>query len=696
MAARTLISTLLTLLVAVAPVTSDSTFSPLRPPAIPLAVRSPYLSTWLNGDSGGLLPGNWPRFWAQVFDQTTGWQGFIRVDNVTYNWMGGATSPNVVTQTAFEYTATKSTFTFDVDGKVTLTATFLSPVHPTDLLQQSMQFSYLQASVESADGDHHEVQVYSDISGEWAGADTQQAINWSNGLNDGLAFHKFTLTKNTVFAEASDMALWGNWYYGTAANAGVTYRTGCPDTDTREMFINNGRLDNTIDTTFRSIGDDWPVFAFARDFGSVLDEQNVLFTVGLAQDQVINFQGNSTSPEALTALWSTVYTSAEDALSAFYFNWDIETHDAQLLDSKIHNDAFDAGGQDYASLTTLAVRQVFGSLQVAHGSRQNYLFLKEISSDGDIQTVDVIFPAHPIFLYLNPELLKLLLDPLFENQESGHYPNPWSIHDLGFFPNAVGFPNGNDEAMPVEECGNMIIMTLAYALRAKDSDYLAKHWPLLNQWAQFLVNDSLIPDYQLSTDDFAGALANQTNLALKGIIGVRAMSEIAGLSGIVNANQISEQYLNTSMQYVQTWAGLGVNNASDPPHTTLAYNEPDSHGLLYNIYADKLLGLDFVPDWVYDMQSNFYGTIMENYGVPLDTRHSWAKSDWQCFAAAVAAPDVRSQIHEHLVRFVEGTPTNRPLSDLYDAITGEFPTGGPTFINRPVLGGFFALLALPK
>ncbi|ERT02943.1 hypothetical protein HMPREF1624_01247 [Sporothrix schenckii ATCC 58251] len=693
MAARTLIRTLLYVLVAVAPAASASTFSPLRPPAIPLAVRSPYLSTWLNGDSGGILPGSWPQFWA---GQTTGWQGFIRVDNVTYNWMGNAPGPQVVTQTDFEYTATTSTFTFDVDSKVTLTATFLSPVHPTDLLQQSMQFSYIQVSVKSSDGNHHEVQVYTDISGEWAGADTSRQINWSNGLRDGLAFHKFTLTTNTVFSEASDMALWGNWYYGTDAKAGVSYRTGYPDTDTRGLFINNGSLDNKVDTTFRSIGDNWPVFAFSRDFGSVLSEEDVLFTIGLAQDEVINFQGNNTSPEALRSLWSTVYNSDEDCLAAFHSHWDSESHDARLLDSKIHNDAFDAGGDDYASLTTLVVRQVFGSLQVAHGSRQDYIFLKEISSDGDIQTVDVIFPAHPILLYLNPELLRLLLDPLFENQESGHYPNPWSTHDLGLFPNALGYPNGNDEAMPVEECGNMIIMTLAYALRTKNSDYLKQHWQLLDQWAQFLVNDSLIPDYQLSTDDFAGALANQTNLALKGIIGVRAMAEIAGLSGVVNANEISQQYLNTSTQYIQTWSGLGVNKNANPPHTTLAYNEPDSHGLLYNIYADKLLGLNFVPDWVYSMQSNFYGSVIQEFGVPLDTRHTWAKSDWQAFAAAVAAPDVRSLMHGRLIRYVEGTPTTRPLSDLYDATTGEFPTGGPMFISRPVQGGLFALLALPE
>ncbi|CAK7201673.1 hypothetical protein SEUCBS139899_004382 [Sporothrix eucalyptigena] len=693
MATRNLLITALSVLGAVAPAASTSTFSPLRPPAIPLAVRSPYLSTWLNGDSGGILPGSWPHFWA---DEITGWQGFIRVDNVTYNWMGGAPGPSPVNQTSFEYTSTKSIFTFDVDGKVTLTATFLSPIHPNDLVRQSMQFSYLQAAVESSDGAAHDVQIYSDVSGEWASSDASNTINWSNGLNDGVAYHKFALSQPTVFSEESDMAKWGDWYFATDANSGVTYRTGYPDTDTRTQFINNGRLDNQIDASYRAISDSWPVFAFAQDFGSVLTEEDVVFTIGLAQEQVINFQGNSTNPEALTALWSTVYSSAEDCLAAFHNNWDVEMHDASILDSKIHNDAYDAGGQNYVSLTTLAVRQAFGSLQVAHGTRQNYIFLKEISSDGDIQTVDVIFPAHPIFLYLNPEMLRLLLDPLYENQESGHYPNPWSIHDLGFFPNAVGYPNGNDEAMPVEECGNMIIMTLAYALRSGNHGYLMQHWPLLDQWAQFLVNDSLIPDYQLSTDDFAGALANQTNLALKGIIGVRAMAEVAGLSGIVNANQISTQYLNTSTQYINKWTTLGVNNASNPPHTTLAYNEPDSHGLLYNIYADKLLGLNFVPEWVYSMQSNFYSTILGDFGLPLDTRHDWAKSDWQVFAAAVAKTDVQDAMLERLVNFVEGTPTTRPLTDLYDVTTGEFATGGPTFINRPVVGGFFALLALPN
>lgn len=45
-------------------VSGDSTFSPTRPPAVPLAVRSPYLNAWLEGGSGCILPGAWPRFWT--------------------------------------------------------------------------------------------------------------------------------------------------------------------------------------------------------------------------------------------------------------------------------------------------------------------------------------------------------------------------------------------------------------------------------------------------------------------------------------------------------------------------------------------------------------------------------------------------------------------------------------------------------
>lgn len=96
--------------------------------------------------------------------QILGWTGLIRVDNKSYTWMGApAPLPTVVTQTSFEYTSTRSTFVMDVAGVVEMNITFLSPVNPTDLMRQSLIFSYVEVSVTSTDGASHDVQLYTDI-----------------------------------------------------------------------------------------------------------------------------------------------------------------------------------------------------------------------------------------------------------------------------------------------------------------------------------------------------------------------------------------------------------------------------------------------------------------------------------------------------------------------------------------------------
>jgi uncharacterized protein (DUF608 family) len=71
---------------------------------------------------------------------------------------------STVSQKSFEYTSTKSIFTLDVEGKVELKVTFLSPVVPDDLKRSSLPFSYLEVDVHSVDGSDHDVQLYTDIS----------------------------------------------------------------------------------------------------------------------------------------------------------------------------------------------------------------------------------------------------------------------------------------------------------------------------------------------------------------------------------------------------------------------------------------------------------------------------------------------------------------------------------------------------
>ena len=189
---------------------------------------------------------------------------------------------------------------------------------------------------------------------------------------------------------------------------------------------------------------------------------------------------------------------------------------ATTFDNQVSDDGMAAGGADFVAIAALTARQAFGGTQLCGTEAAPYLFLKEISSDGNVQTVDVCFPFHPILIYTNPTLLKYLLDPLFINQEAGQYPNMYSMHDLGFsYPNATGHVLGNDEKQPLEECGNMLIMTLAYAQRANDTAYLSQHYRILDQWTQYLIEEALIPADQISTDDFAGALAYVCPLYMK-------------------------------------------------------------------------------------------------------------------------------------------------------------------------------------
>ncbi|KAI1850635.1 hypothetical protein JX265_004345 [Neoarthrinium moseri] len=670
-----------------------STFSPARPPSLPLAVKSPYLNSWLSagsdGGNGGYLAGEWATFWNQ---QITGWVGLIRVDGVAYTWMGAPKDwPQVVDQTEFSYTSTRSTFVSTVGGKVGLNVTFMSPVTPNDLRRQSLPFTYLDVAVQSIDGATHDVEVYADVSGEWASGDPTALINWDFGTSNGVAYHTFARQDQQEFAEVNQQASWGTWYWSSAEGDGVTYQSGI-DVDVRNNFIQNGALANAKDSNFRAVNDNWPVFAFAKGFGSVGSSSvSTLYSLGLTQDNAISFLGEGSGMTTVPSLWKSYFSNGLDAMTFFYNDFGEASSLATELDNKVASDSLAAAGQNYLTITSLSVRQTFGALQFTGTDSAPLVFLKEISSNSDIQTVDVIYPAIPLILYSNPKLLAYLLDPLFQNQENGHYPNTNAIHDLGTFPIAKGYPDGSDEPMPLEECGNMIIMTLAYAQRASDTAYLATHYPILKQWAGYLVDEALIPANQLSTDDFAGTLANQTNLALKGIIGLRAMSEIAKLTG--NADD-EKTYGDTATSYIAQWQGLGINQDASPPHTTLSYGDGASHGLLYNLYANSLLGFgDFVPRAVYDMQSTFYPTVALEYGVPLDTRHTQTKSDWEMFAAAIASADTRDIFIQKLANWINVTPTNRPLTDLYDAASGDYP--GLQFTARPVVGGHFALLALP-
>lgn len=214
--------------------------------------------------------------------------------------------------------------------------------------------------------------------------------------------------------------------------------------------------------------DEEPVFAFAKSFNlssphasSGNRRDSVLFTIAHIQDPVVQFAA-ARGLTFMKPLWQSWFGSVEKLLTFHYLDFANAAKLAGNYSAQLAEDAYDSGSEDYVDIVALSARQVIGSTTFSGTPDNPILFLKEISSNGNFQTVDVIFPSFPFFLYTNPRWLGYLLEPLLEHMLSGQYPNRYTMHDLGYhFPNATGHADGNDEYMPVEECGDILIMGLA-------------------------------------------------------------------------------------------------------------------------------------------------------------------------------------------------------------------------------------------
>jgi len=247
---------------------------------------------------------------------------------------------------------------------------------------------------------------------------------------DGIAFHKVYRQTQLAFSEVDDQTEYGNWYYMTANTSIMSHQSG-EDSVVRGAFAANGVLADTDDVSYRAINDSYPVFAYALDFGCVgTQNASALFTISLNQQDAVQFEG-ANGNQTLPSLWTSYFGTDLNANTFFYNDYDTASTMATSFDNQVASDSAAAAGSNYTTITSLATRQAFGALQLVNTPDTPYMFMKEISSDGNIQTVDVIFPFHPIVIYANPTLLKLILEPLFINQEAGNWPYAFSIHDIG-------------------------------------------------------------------------------------------------------------------------------------------------------------------------------------------------------------------------------------------------------------------------
>jgi hypothetical protein len=666
-----------------------SAFTSVRPPATPLVVRNPYISTWVTADN---LPGTWPTFWDGGIKAIA---GIARVDGTAYIFLGapaniGATQN--MAQINLAVTPTQSIYTLQ-GGGVTLTLTFLSPVEASDIRRQSVPCSYIFAQVQSNDGNSHEVSLYFDISGEWAHGTNTTPITWASEQvsHEGGSLTAFSVTPASpqVLAESNNYPSWGSAIWATNTQANLTTQSGA-DTDVRSLAVSQGKLNNTMDSTMpRAINDHWPVFAFNFELGSVGSQATspVTLALGHVREPAVSYLGKQVAP-----LWRSYWSTWEAMVADFYDDASNAQQRANDLDASITTDAKNAGGDHYAALCSLALRQGFGGVELVGTSDTPWLFLKEISSDGNVSTVDVIYPCFPILLYTNAYLLRLLLDPIFAYTESGGWPKTFCVHDLGSsYPNASGHNDGNEEDMPIEESANMLLMTSAYmhfASAGDASNYAKAHYTILKQWADYLVQNTLDPANQNQTDDFTGFIAHSSNLALKGILAIGAMGQIANFAG--NTSDAS-YYQGQASNYISQWVTKSQDSSNQ--HLKLAYDQDGTWSLKYNAFPDKLLGLNLIPSSIIQEEDNWYAGRENQYGIPLDDRHSYTKADWEMWtAASTDNTALRQYVIDALYQFANTTGSRVPFTDWYDTLAGS--QNG--FQARPVVGGFFSVLARLK
>jgi hypothetical protein len=572
------------------------------------------------------------------------------------------------TQNKVTVSATQTAYQFSAGG-VDLDLTFTSPLLMNDLNLLSRPVSYITYRVVSGDGKQHEVQVYLGASTNIAVNVPAQEVTTQKYSFENLSLLKAGTKDQPVLAKKGDDLRidWGYMYVAVPksyqAKQYVTPAASAVSSFKKNQFSSTASegKDLVLNT----------VLSFGK-VGGTSKEQVVM----MGYDDLYAIQYFH---QNLKAWWKDQPgQTIESQLGQAYSDYSKIMEACKKFDDQMHRDALAAGGEAYAQLCDLAYRQSIAAHKLLKSPEGEILFLsKENFSNGCINTVDVTYPSAPLFLLYNPDLLKGMLNGIFYFSESGKWTHPFAPHDLGTYPLANGQVYG--EGMPVEESGNMLILTAAIAKAEGNAEYAKKHWQTLSKWAAFLLKEGFDPANQLCTDDFAGHLARNANLSVKAIVGIACYAQLAEKLGY---GEDARRYYDSAKAMAPRWMQL----ANDGDHYTLAFENKGTWSQKYNLVWDKLLDLHVFPKEVYEKEVKYYLTRQNEYGLPLDSRKSYTKSDWIMWTATLT--DNKNDFEKFVqpvYQFATQTPTRVPLSDWHETKDGK-QVG---FQARSVVGGYF-------
>ena len=719
-----------------------SDIPPLRPPAVPLVTHDPYFSIWSPADK--LTDADTVHWTGKPHRLTS----LVRIDGKAFRVMGKEPADvPALPQTNLEVLPTRTIYTFEGEG-VRLMLTFMTPALPDDLEVLARPVTYVTWEVQATSQTNHKIELYLGASGMIAANEEGQALVSKDDYDEwikGIEHVQVGTKEQPILAKKGDDLRidWGNFYVAGPSlidrkrNSSIIQNHLAHRYDILlDAFLHEGaRWNNSMmrpEFKAREV-----MIAFYMDLDSVGTKPSSFFLM-LAYDDEFSIQYMRKN---LRPYWRRPAGGSDDAaalLKKAASDYESLKKRCEQFDTELMADLRQAGGEKYARLAALAYRQCFAAGKfVADANGQPLQFCKENHSNGCIGTSDVFYPMSPQFLLFGPTLAKSFVVPFMNYAASERWKFPFAPHDLGTYPHANGQVYGGGEhneqnQMPVEESGNLLILFGAIAQMEGHAEFAKLYWPTLERWAQYLKEKGFDPENQLCTDDFAGHLAHNVNLSAKAIVALGAFGKLCELRGrpltpsdgdrVAKPGEGQEwitkgaAYTKLAKEFAQRWvkeADDGVvgqasrlsgeshafsdapesrssNRTGETPvplpHYRLAFDKPGTWSQKYNLVWDRILGLNLFPAEVAQKEMAFYRKMQNKFGLPLDNRSTYTKLDWITWTATLTQKrDDFEALVNPIYDFLNATPDRSPMTDWYFTDTAK----KRGFTARPVVGAVF-------
>ena len=661
-------------------------------PSYPLFLKDPYFSLWSPTDE---LNASFPKVW---WGETKPAYGFVRTEEGTFCFLGEAEKVlpfgvKKAVQTAIDVTSFTTDYLFKA-GKAVLKLSFVSPLLPTDPDMISMPVCYMKYEISGVK--QAEISLF---------------LNRRICYNDFIASTEKQVRGGVAALDECEAAFFGL---------------------KRQKFLSNND---------DGIGADWGYFYLAAKEAYFTDDCGLSAYLAAA-DKAFSFDGENVWLAALQSEKSGRIIIAYDDITAIDYFGSVrktaylETHtifetignaflQADDIDARLAS--FDADlkkraekiSEEYYAILVASLRQSVAAHKLVRDDEGNLLFLsKENHSDGCIATVDVSYPSMPLYLLYNTELVKGMMRPILKFARMPVWTFDFAPHDVGIYPACCGqvyaLTQNNDKyharymkdgfmqtyfpiytlpasfapydfryQMPVEECANMLIMFAACFKRDGDISFFIQNADLCEKWVKYLVKYGLHPEDQLCTDDFAGHLKNNLNLSVKAAVGIGAFALLQKAAGAIDS---AEKFFAVAREYAEEITRFCLSFS----HSPLTWESgEETFSLKYNLVFDKLLGLNLFPQTLSEKETEYYLTRTAEFGVPLDSRKGYTKSDWIRWAAALTDEKKKAAALIHpIAEFLKRSPERMPFGDWYETADGK----KCVFTARSVQGGCFILL----